>query len=378
MTNARKDGSRRSLYVAMELSSKRWVLAFTDLVDRRFAEVLAWDRAGFQQQLKAAKRHFQLPAAAAVHSCYEAGRDGFSVDAYLKSLGVKNLVVDPASIEVSRRAKHRKTDRLDAGKLLVLLVRYVVHRETGCWRVCRVPGATVEAERTVDREYDTLKKEHKQHRARIRSLLAAQGVRLKRIADLTPGLICDWSGRLLEPSWQKRFARELARLALVEAQLKEMAAERRAALKAPSRRAQRDAAKLHELKAIGPVGAMALATQFFWRDFANTRQVGAAGGLTSCPYNSGGTQVDQGISKAGYRRIRSLAVELAWMWLRYQSQSALARWYQERFGGGSKRLRRIGIVALARKLLIALWKYLRFDIVPEGAVLRPKPKAART
>lgn len=370
MTNAQPEVNTQGLFVAIEVSEGKWRLAFTDLRETRQVQVDAWDTASFKNQIATAKKRFGLSAKARVRSCYEAGRVGFSLHRFLESQGIENLTVDPASIEVNRRAKHRKTDRLDAEKLARMLVRYHVYGETRCWQVCRVPTIEQEAVRRLDREYDRLKKERKAHVSRLKALMALHGVRCAKLSQLHPGQIRDWSGHLLDVPWQEEIQRELERLALADNQVSQLEKQMEEALRTPKTTQHQTAARLHKLSSLGPVTSTALASQFFWRDFNNRREVGAAAGLTSCPYFSGDTQVDQGISRAGHRRVRTLAVELAWMWLRLQPKTALSRWYNERFGPGSKRLRRIGIVAMARKLLVALWKYLKWGIVPEGALLR--------
>lgn len=362
--------------MSIEVSEKEWKLGFTDLESERIVSVTAWDRAGLLSEVLKAKKRFGLDAKCAVFSCYEASRCGFSIHRFLHSRGIENVVVDPASIEVSRRKRRRKTDRLDAKKLARMLVRYQVHGERKCWQVCRVPTVQEEAARRVDREYERLLKERKGHVNRIRSLLALHGQKVRRVDQLKPGRIRDWSGQLLEARWQEEIGRELQRLAVVEQQLVVLAKQRHAAIRQPQTEADRKAQQLQLLHGIGDVGATALSREFFaWRRFKNRREVGAAAGLTGCPYDSGDSRVEQGISKAGSRRIRTLAVELAWGWLRYQPQSALSQWFQERFAKGGKRMRRIGIVAVARKLLVALWKFLEWGMLPEGAVLSDPAQA---
>jgi transposase len=383
MTNAQEKVSTEGLLLAIEVSEGIWRLAFTDLKGTRQKEVGAWEIESFRKAVASARKRFGLDKAARVRSCYEAGRVGFSLHRFLEGEGIENVVVDPASIEVNRRRKHNKTDRLDAEKLSRMLVRYHVYGEKKCWQVCRVPTAEQEAERRLDREYERLKKEQKSHVSRVRSLLALHGAGCAHLRDLKPGAILDWSGAPLAAPWQEEIGRELVRLRLVNEQVRELTKRMKAAIESPQTPADEVSGRLHALRSIGPVGATALSRQFFaWRQFKNRREVGAAAGLASCPYASGTTDVDQGISKAGHGRIRTLAVELSWFWLRYQPASALSRWYNRRFGrGGAKRMKRIGIVALARKLLVALWKYLEFGLVPEGAKLRPQRggggKAAR-
>lgn len=374
MTNAYEESTGNGLFMAMEVSEATWRLCFTDLSAERQVEVAAWACSSLMAQVDSAKKHFGLSPSARVRVCYEAGRNGFSLHRFLESKGFENVVVDPASIEVNRRGRRRKTDRMDAHKLTRMLVRYHVYGESKCWQVCRVPTPEQEAARRLDREHERLKKERTGHVARIKSLLRLHGNPEQDVMRLKAGKICDYAGRRLAPEWQEEISRELERLELVEFHLKELHRKRQEALKASATPADRDANQLMRFHGIGEVGATALARQFFsWREFANVRQVGAAAGLTGCPYNSGASQVEQGISKAGNRRVRCLAVELAWLWLRYQSGSALSQWYQARFGSGAARLKRIGIVALARKLLVALWKFLRKGLVPEGAILSPEP-----
>jgi transposase len=180
-----------------------------------------------------------------------------------------------------------------------------------------------------------------------------------------------WDGRKLPVRITNEIVREYRRYELIKEQLKHMEAEQQEILQSGSGQANKVIA-LRRLKGIGPVGSWKLGFEYFgWRVFKNVKQVGAAAGLAPTPYASGQLQREQGISKAGNRRVRSLMIELSWYWLRYQPQSHLSRWYMQRFGGGGSRMRRVGIVALARKLLIALWKYLEQGIVPEGAVLKP-------
>jgi transposase len=343
----------------------------------RMVTVGAWDQGEFVKELKKARGHFHLGDEAAVYSCYEASRCGFSLHRFLTGLGIENVVVDPASIEVSRRSKHAKTDRLDGERLLRLLVRYRAHGETRCWRVCRAPEPEAEGARRVDREHHRLKKERTAHVNRIRSLLALHGVAVSDVRRLVAGAIRDYAGQLLAVEFQEEIGRELERLALVDKHLEAVSAARNEALEHPKTPTDEKAAALLGFVGVGPVGALALAREFFWRDFRTVREVGAAAGLTGSPYDSGNSRVEQGISKAGSRRIRTLAVELSWDWVRYQRDSALTQWYKERFAHGGKRLRRIGIVAVARKLLVALWKFLRTGQMPEGARYLPMTGSAK-
>jgi transposase len=367
--------SENNLYMAMELSNKEWKLAFGDGHQERLVGIPARDRERLRSAIAKAKVKLGLPEAAPTFSCYEAGRDGFWIHRMLEQMGVKNLVVDSASIEVNRRKRRAKTDRLDAKKLLAMLLRYRLYGEQKTWSVVRVPSEADENRRRHHRNEERLKKERKQHLVRIKSLLALHGVAVKRPpADW--GTVRDWAGRPLPAELVRELEQEQARLGIAQTQLKTLEQDRlqrlRAAKKDPAAPAtERWAVKLASVKGVGADTAWRLSHEFFgWREFRNRREVGAAAGLTGSPYSSGDSQRDQGISKAGNKRVRHLMTELAWRWLKFQPHSALARWYEQRFGGGTKRTRRVGIVALARKLLIALWLYGGQGVVPAGVALK--------
>lgn len=361
--------SGTNLYLAIEVSNNKWQLAFGDGKQNREHTIPARHTEALLVEIKRTKEKFGLSASAPVYSCYEAGRDGFWLHRFLVSQGVRNFVVDPASIELSRRQKRVKTDAVDARKLRQMLIRYWVLGEQKIWSVLHVPTEEQEEARRLHREEERLKKEYRQHVARIRSLLALHGVRVRSVKEDVDKLR-DWKGEQLGEQTRGELKREQERLALVERQLEELRQARKAALKHPQSKAQRQAAQLAEVRGVGEGTAWDLAHEFFgWREFENRRQVGAAAGLTGCPYSSGESAVEQGISKAGNKRVRVWMIELGWRWLKWQPQSALSRWFFERFWFGGKRLRRIGIVALGRKLLIALWKYLQTGQLPEGAVL---------
>ena len=372
-----KTHSEAKLYVALELSNKEWKLAFGDGKQVRHVSMPARDQKRFWSEVAKAKAKFGLPDDAKVMSCYEAGRDGFWIHHMLSAKEVANLVVDPASIEVKRRAKHVKTDRLDAAKLLQMLLRYWIYDEKKAWSIVRVPSIEDEARRRHHRNGERIKKERRGHLARIRSLAVLHGVVFARLPrDWSK--VKDWSGQRLSEELIKELSFEQERLAVLDRQLAElehMRHERVVAAKKPDEKAvvpnsERWSAKLGGLKGVGEDTSWTLCHEFLaWRSFKNRREVGGASGMVGSPYNSGESQREQGISKAGNARVRHLMTELAWRWLRYQPQSALSQWYQRRFGGGTKRMRRVGIVALARKLLIALWKYGAQDEMPEGAVL---------
>lgn len=360
------------LYIALELSNNKWKIGFSDGKRMSVQSVDARDLSGFSQRLAQVRaKWFTQGQEVEMVSVYEAGRDGFWIHRWLSKIGIINVVVDPASIEVNRRKRRAKTDRLDTKSLLRQLMRY--HGgEPKVWSVVRVPCEEVEDARRGEREIKRLKKEIGSGSSRVRSLLALHGitpgglVRLKKNLDT---LEC-WDGNPLPAGIRSEIARELDRIDFARSQLKDLEKSREESLAKPVSVAHRQAAKLMGLKGVGPISSMLLAGEFFsWREFANVRQVGACAGLVGCPYSSGDSQVEQGISKAGNAKVRTVMIELGWQWLRHQEQSDLARWFRENFDRG-KRNRRVGIVALARKLLIAFWKYLEKDELPAGAALK--------
>lgn len=361
------------LYIAMELSDKHWKLVFSDGGEKRRHETIeAGHRIELVEAIKKAKEKFGLSPEAKVVSCYEAGRDGFWLHRYLVSLGIENQVVDSSSIETNRRKRRAKTDRIDGVKLLTMLIRYW-GGERGLWSVVRVPSVEDEEGRRLHRELASLQKERTRHRNRIRSLLVAQGLRLEPNGDFLKRLevLTLWDGTPLPAELKGELEREYQRLRLVEEQRRALEKTRKRRLgQADSARLQ-GVVQLMGLRAIGPNCAWLLVMEFFaWRGFRNRRELGACAGLTGTPYDSGSSKRDQGISKAGNRRVRAMMIEIAWLWLRYQPNSKLSRWFCERFAGGGARMRRVGIVALARRLLVALWRYLEEGMLPEGAELK--------
>ena len=305
-------------------------------------------------------------------TCYEAGRDGFWLHRYLTSRGIGNRLVDSASIEVNRRRRRTKTDRLDAVKLATMLIRDAAG-EPRVWSVVHVPSVVEEDRRQVHRELLFARRDRGRHTNRIKGLLAAQGVPLARIQELPTHLATArlWNGEPLPALLRARQQREWETVLSDSERIRALAKARRVLLQAADDPAIAQVRQLHQLCGIGVDSAWLYVMEFFaWRQFRNRRQVGDLAGLTATPYQSGDLQHDQGISKAGNRWVRALLINTAWAWLRFQPQSALARWYQTRFGGGSSRVRKIGIVALARKLLIAFWRYLETNTIPEGAMLR--------
>jgi transposase len=363
------------LFVALELGRREWKLGFSTAIGKRPRErsVAAGDIARVKDEIARAKRRFGLPGSAEVVSCYEAGRDGFWIHRFLDSIGVRNHVVDSSSIEVKRRRRIRKTDRLDMESLLRLLIRFW-HGERQVWSVVRVPGREAEDARQLHRELKTLKRDRTRVTNRIRALLATQGVlEVELSADFAAQMetLLLWDGRPLPNQTRRRLSREWIKVTDLTDQIRAVEAERRVLLRTSSDPAVERVRRLHALCGIGINSAWLYVMEFFaWREFRNRREVGALAGLTPTPHQSGDLDQERGIDKAGNRHVRSMAIEIAWCWLRFQPESALSKWYEARFAHGSSRMRRIGIVAVARKLLIELWRYLETGVLPEGAVTR--------
>jgi transposase len=372
------------LYLALELGWDAWKLAFASgpgPAPRR-REMLARDVACLAGEIAEAKRRLGLPADCPVVSCYEAGRDGFWLHRCLLAQGVQNVVVDSSSIEVNRRQRRAKNDRLDAEKLLSMLLRYA-GGETKLWSVVQVPTVEQEDARQLHRELLTLQEEATQHTNRIKSLLATCGLAIEIDRHFPQKLkeLRQWDGSPLPAALHQRLLREFERLQVANRQARELQQQRAKEVRErDGSAAVEQVRKLLCLRGIGIRSSWLYAHEFFaWRKFKNCRQVGSLCGLAPTPYASGQIDRDQGISKAGNKRMRWMAVEIAWGWLRFQPDSELSRWFYARFGRGSSRQRRIGIVALARKLLVQLWKYLETGIPPAGAILSDwRPKATIT
>jgi transposase len=362
--------SEPTLYVACELGKKDWKLAMTSGfgVEPWLRTVTSGDLGAVARVLAAGRRRYGLPASAPVVSCYEAGRDGFWIHRALLGMGVANRVVDSASIEVNRRARRAKTDRLDALKLVRMLVR-VCGGERGVWSEVRVPTVAAEAARQVSRERTALTQDQTRLVNQLRGWLATWGTTLpgrRRGAWWTT--VRDWAGAALPAEVQARLARAEARLQGIAAQIAELEAAQQAAVTvaAPSSALR----QLVQLKGVATTSASVLLDEgLLWRGFRNRRQIGGLLGFAPTPYDSGESQREQGISGAGNARLQAVSIQLAWNWVRWQPQSALTQWYQANFGKG-KRARRIGIVAVARKLVIALWRYATQGVVPTGAIVK--------
>ncbi|MGO4809399.1 IS110 family transposase [Cupriavidus sp. 2MCAB6] len=369
----------RVLAVSLELATAKWKVALHDGQREQPAiHTVAQPQAATRLQavldlIEYQKRKWSLPAGVRLAVSYEAGQDAFWIYRALPARVIDCYVVDPASIPVERHQRRAKTDRLDAIKLVINL-RAWLRGERDRMHVVHVPSSQDEASRQMMRDRGALQKEVLQHRDRMRKLLATLGcwddVDSKAFANrLARDEVLCHDGEPLPPELRERLLRECERLALAEKQLAVLEKTRQAILPAPARK-RIDA--LARLKGIGEVGASRLALELFWREFSNRCQAGACVGLVPQPYDSGESQVDQGISKQGNRRVRALLVEMAWCWLRYQPDSALTQWFIQRTQGTgpNRRARRIAIVAVARRLAIALWRYLKDVVIPEGAHLK--------
>jgi transposase len=362
------------LFVAFELSNSKWKLGMTTGKGMRIRNrsVDAGDLEGVADAVARAKKKSGLPEDARVVSCYEAGRDGFWIHRRLVEMGYESIVIDPASVDVNRRKKRRKTDRLDLGKLLKNLIRWW-EGEEDVWSVVVVPSVEDEDARHFHRELETLKSARTSHSNRMKALLVLHGVRTtigkdfgERIDELRSS-----DGRQLPPQLRSRLRRENERLSLVREQIGQLEVERRNALASVQDRRMDLVRKLMRLRSVGPNSSWLLVMEIFaWRRFGNRKEVGSLSGLTPTPFASGDLDHEQGIDKAGITRVRASLIELAWSWVRLQPHSELTKWFNRRFAGGNRRQRRRGIVGVARRLLIAFWHYLERDIPPPGAQLK--------
>jgi transposase len=376
-TEAARD--RAVVFVAMELSKTSWLLAARASPSGKTSShrLNGGDVAGLLALLRRLQAREQRQGGHDVEVIlgYEAGYDGFWLQRRLSAEGITCWVMDPGSLQVDRRARRAKTDRLDAAMLLRALMAWWRGDRAVCSMV-QVPSVEREDARRTHRERQRLIAERVQHVNRIKGLLATQGIydvqplrrdRWERLDELRTG-----DGRELPPRLRREIEREFKRLELVLEQIEATEAERDAAVAVPAAD-DADAAKVVQLAKLGGIGtelATVLVREALHRSFTNRREVAAYAGLTPSPYASGERHRDQGISKAGNPLLRKAMVELAWLWLRYQPDSALARWFTERVGTVRGRMRKITAVALARKLLVALWRYVRTGLVPEGARLK--------
>jgi transposase len=371
-----------AVFVALELSRSSWLIA-TSLPHSEKVSKYRIAAAGTVALLSLLSR-LKLEAeehcgeTVQVVSIHEAGLDSFWVDRLLQAHGIESHVVDAASIAVERRKRRAKTDRIDVEKLLRTLMGWARGERRICSMV-RPPTRQQEDERRLTRERQTLITEQIQHVNRIKGLLATQGIfgfqplrknRCERLEELR----C-WDGQPLPPRLMAELLRELQRLELVLSQISAVEAERNLALNQAgmvetTSAGQKAGALLVRLKGIGPETASVLSSEAFFRSFSNRREVAAYAGLTPSPWQSGGMDIEQGISKAGNARLRRTLVQVAWLWLGHQPGSALSCWFRERVGARRGKIRRIAIVAVARKLLVALWRFVEQGVLPAGAELK--------
>ena len=366
--------------LAIELSKKSWIVAVnTPLSDKISRYTL---KPGDGRELLDLCERIRTRVARETNkrveivSCYEAGYDGFWLHRLLEAHGIRNYVIDPASLQVDRRARRAKTDRVDVERMLRSLMAYL-RGEPKVWSVVRVPSVAEEDDRRLHRERDRLINERIQHVNRIKGLLAIHGIydyqplrrdRMQRLQQLHTT-----DGRPLPPRLKAEILRELQRLQLAMEMIKAIEAERDAIASAKTETEHTSAKKIQDLakiKSIGPEFATTLVGEVFYRSFDNRKQLASYVGLTPAHFQSGSMSRDQGISKAGNAKARTAMIELAWLWLRHQPDSLLSVWFRDRVGKLKGRIRRITIVAVARKLLIALWRYLETGLVPEGANLK--------
>jgi transposase len=366
-----------TIFVAIELSQKSWLVTLhspdRDRISRHKLE--GGDHAGLLALIeKTRSRAEQKPGAPLrVVSCYEAGYDGFWLHRLLLAAGIMNFVFDAASIPVEQRGRRAKTDRID-GELLLRTLMAHLRGEPRVVRIVQVPSVEQEDARRASRERERLVKEQTAHSNRIKALLRLQGMAVgyPRRRDWLNWLAKqrDWQGQPVSPHLLAEVTREHARLMLVRQQLAALEqAQATQACPVPQAMVERRD-QLQRLKALGPSFATTLTYELFYKDFDNRRQVAAYCGLPPSPWRSGGIDREQGISKAGNPRARLKAIELAWLWLRHQPESELSRWFNTRTANAGTRARRIAIVALARKLMVALWRYLTTGLVPAGATMK--------
>jgi transposase len=362
------------LYLALELSNRSWKLAFSTGLGQkpRIRSIPARDLAALDREIHAARRRFRLDGSVSLLSCYEAGRDGFWLHRFIASEPSRiNLVVDSASIDVKRRHRRLKTDRIDVIKLLTMLIRYH-NGESGVWSVVHVPSPEAEDARHLHRELRTLKAERTRVTNRIKGLLVAQGLALSSLARDFPDQLDEvrlWDSSPLPPQLHQRLLREWDHRSRLTERIRLIERLQTDQLQDHSDPALRMVRQLMTLKGIGLQSAWLFTFEFFaWRNIRSRQQLTALAGLAPSPYQSGDEARDLGISKAGSSSVRAMAIQIAWGWVRFQPDSTLTRWFERRFAHGGRRMRAIGIVALARRLLVELWRFLETGVLPEGAI----------
>ena len=372
--------NKQSIYAALELSKNSWLLAIQvpERDNPSLHTIKGGDTDSLMAKLDAARdRVVKLTGqTSTVTLCYEAGYDGFWLARFLEQRGLECLVMEPASLQVNRRARRVKTDRIDVENILHTLIAWSRGERHVCSMVV-IPSIDEEDLRRSHRERDRLIRERTAHINRIKGLLFGQGIRginvKSRYQTLTPAALVTGDGRPLPERLSREITREIERLALVQVQIAEIEHERD---KTPTscEVTERKRHQLLCLKGMGPALSSTLTREVYYRRFANRRQVASYIGITPSAYDSGEGHRSQGISKAGNRLARVAIVEAAWLWLRHQPDSALSQWFHERTQGQKGRIRRVMIVALARKLAIALWRYLETGLIPEGASLKARQR----
>lgn len=366
------------LMLAFELGEGSWLLGFSAGFGGRVLrrKIGSRDTGALLREIARARREFGLPDDTPVASCYEAGRDGFWLHRFLESEGIENFVIDSASIEVNRRKRRAKTDRLDVVGLIDLLARHLAGSHKKPFSVVSVPSVADEDLRQLGRELKLVKKDRTRITNRIKGLLSNQGLVLDSRKDMASQIkrLRLWNGAALPRFVRARLLRYVEDYGYQTQRMKELERERKALLRSADAGASVEKVwRLLHLRGVGIETAWCYGMEFFgWREFRNRKQVGSLAGLTPTPHDSGKSERERGIGKDGSRWVRGVAIEQAWAWLRFQPESELSQWYHARFGSGSRRLRKIGIVALARKLLIALWRFVEFGLVPEGAIVTPQ------
>jgi transposase len=368
--------NEQSIHAALELSKNSWLLAIQvpGRDNPSLHPIRGGNAEGLMAKLDAARdRVAQLTGQTPkVTLCYEAGYDGFWLARFLEQRGIECRVMEPASLQVNRRARRVKTDRIDVENILHTLIAWCRGERHVCSMVV-IPSVEEEDLRRTHRERNRVVRERTAHINRIKGLLFAQGIRginvMKDYKTLAPAELVTGDGRPLPKRLGREITREIERLALVQEQLVEVEHERDQA-PTPCATTERKRHDLLRLNGIGPTISATLAREVYYRQFANRRQVASYLGLAPSPYDSGDGRRSQGISKAGNSLARYSLIQAAWLWLRHQPNSALTQWFHHRTEGQSKRVRCIMIVALARKLAIALWRYVETGLIPEGAVVK--------
>lgn len=372
--NDQKPGRSDRLYIGIELAKEEWKLGLSDGDKKKVKSIDAGDYQQFAEVLEWASNYFHLRKDFDVLSCYEAGQDGFAPHRNLAERGINNMVVDPGSVEETKK-KEAKTDRLDARKLVRKLIHYLAG-DKEVFNSVRVPDPKDEDDRELARELEQLKKERDQHKNRIRSLLFKHGIDREPTAVLVEELddLETSYGDPLGPHLKDRIRREYERLQIILEQLNQVVKQRREKVRdgKNSDPKMNWIYKLMKFKGIGIGSSYILVTEAFgWREFQTRGEIGGFWGFAPTPYDTGESEREQGIG-GGPPQLRKMAIEVAWNWLEHQPRSELTQWFYDRWDGESKRMKKVLIVGLARKLMIRLWKYLEENIPPNGSKVGPE------